>query len=80
VKKQSAYNSGVSAELANERKTHVTVCDINKAMLDVGKLKAAALGLDKSGEGSTLINYYECTFAFFFIGKWCMYVKLLTYQ
>jgi ubiquinone/menaquinone biosynthesis C-methylase UbiE len=63
VKNQSACKSGVSAEVTDEPKTHVTVCDINKAMLDVGKQKAAALGLDKSGQGHFLLHIIKLVYS-----------------
>jgi len=34
---------------AKPRETHVTVSDINQAMLDVGKQKAVARGLQQTG-------------------------------
>lgn len=39
--------------------THVTVCDINKAMLDVGKRKAITRGLDKTGSMSWILGNAE---------------------
>jgi len=41
------------------RQSHVTVCDINQAMLDVGKQKAAARGLDKTGSMSWVLGNAE---------------------
>ena len=38
----------------NVKKTHVTVCDINQAMLDVGKQKAVALGYNVTGYTSII--------------------------
>jgi len=59
VRNQTPYDICQSNETNTARQTHVTVCDINQAMLDVGKQKAAALGHDKTGMLSWLLGNAE---------------------